>query len=598
MQENDVQINDVECLRNDFLKLGLIQAYEAFLTFMRFPNQNNAERVLESIPPELEPLTQTELNAALALYSEDKRQYEYLYSYGQVIIWDEVLNTYKTILHQIAIIDSISLSPDCSNYTLVLDELKQLLTPYAQMQIALSDLESVLGVDRFLDRISEDTFAVLTSLLQDAKHKIEDKSKQFKTQAQIRYSTTNVYTALAHSLIQANENNQVCDLISSGKDQVLLLVIDGLGFCQYLWNKGIDSKHQNYTFKENVFSWLSKNNLLREMILGSSFVTDTGAGLANIFLGKKASSTGVFASKIRNETAGTPYIETKRINRSLFDSLFSCPNSITDVLATFNKESTIYYCSRYQDPPSGFSSHLFESAEVIPILPAERVFSIVLDDIFCGKTSGLQVVYLTGIDNNGHTTGAYSAFEKQEHLKMDSLLRNFLIELAYFRPELFDGKRSIMITADHGMYESSKKMISRQDIISSLNYAGIRNIKLIENNRALLFYNEGYSDTEYVATVLRDYFRTHKFDVDVQTAADKGFYECLCSEDNDDKRPSIIARIIGEGLFFSRPDISEHLLHYGGHGGYSVDEVFVPLIEIPLNSRLLAHINTRFLSKK
>lgn len=62
--------------------------------------------------------------------------------------------------------------------------------------------------------------------------------------------------------------------------------------------------------------------------------------------------------------------------------------------------------------------------------------------------------------------------------------------------------------------------------------------------------------------------------------------------------PDIVARFVGEGLFYSNPQANEHLLHFGGHGGYSVDEVFVPLIEVNLNNELLEKIKKRFLSRK
>ena len=193
--------------------------------------------------------------------------------------------------------------------------------------------------------------------------------------------------------------------------------------------------------------------------------------------------------------------------------------------------------------------------------------------------------------------GAYSSFEKQEHIRIDYLLRNFLIELAFKLPELFDGHRSIYITADHGMFESSKIMVPRQEIINYLNSCGARNVRLVENNRAMLFYNEGQADTEEISILLKDYFRSKNLQIDVQTAKDKEFSGCLGTDTTSSALPDIIARFVGEGLFYSNPNANGHLLHFGGHGGYSVDEVFVPLLEIPLDSELLRCINNRFLSK-
>ena len=331
--------------------------------------------------------------------------------------------------------------------------------PYTKMQIALSDLEETLGVDRFLDRVSEGSFTVLKELLYCAKELVERKTEKYKEQFQSIYNTTNIAAIIAHSLIRMDEDNPVCDQLIGGNEQVILFVVDGFGFCQYLWNRGIDSKQQSFTFRENLFDWLSRNYLSKELVLGSSFVTNTGAGLAQIYLGQPSSATGIIASKIKKKNSAPQYLETKRMDNNQFISTFTCPNSITDIVSTYRTTPIVYYCSKYTDSLSGFSRSIFKSADVKPVLPSERVFSVVLEDMQNGQTEGLQIVYLTSIDNSGHTMGAYSGFERQEHKKIDLLLRNFIIELAYQMPELFNGRRSILLTADHGMYESSKRII-------------------------------------------------------------------------------------------------------------------------------------------
>ena len=108
-----------------------------------------------------------------------------------------------------------------------------------------------------------------------------------------------------------DEDNPVCDQLIGGNEQVILFVVDGFGFCQYLWNRGIDSKQQSFTFRENLFDWLSRNYLSKELVLGSSFVTNTGAGLAQIYLGQPSSATGIIASKIKKKNSAPQYLETK-----------------------------------------------------------------------------------------------------------------------------------------------------------------------------------------------------------------------------------------------------------------------------------------------
>lgn len=587
----------MEYLRNWLLQNNAIQLYEDILNYLGAPDCFDSQIIVDNAPTEIRVHIQNQLSEVMRLFATDKALYNSNYTYGQNIIWNEVLKAYRILEQQRSIIERVTLSPDVSNYASAMSELKKILHPYSKMQIALSDLEETLGVDRFLDRVSESTFAVLTAILDTTKKIVEKKTEKYKTVFQTEYNTTNVNKVIAHSLIRRNDDNQICDQFLSDNKQAILLLIDGFGFCQYLWNRGIDSNIESFTFRENLFSWLLKNKLSKEHILGSSFVTDTGAGLAQIYLGQKSGDTHIYASKIKSKGASAPYFETKRIDASQFDSLFSYTNSITDIVSTFWDTPVVYYCSRYQDPPSGFSKCIFKSADVKQVIPSERVFSMVLEDMLHGQTEGLQVLYLTSIDNSGHTMGAYSSFEKQEHIRIDYLLRNFLIELAFKFPELFDGHRCIYITADHGMFESSKIMIPRQEIINYLNSCGSRNVRLVENNRAMLFYNEGHTDTDEICQLLKDFFRSKNLLIDVQTAKDKGFSDCLGTDTTSSTLPDIIARFVGDGLFYSNLNANEHLLHFGGHGGNSVDEVFVPLLEIPLNEELLRCINNRFLSK-
>ena len=588
----------MEKIRNWLLKNREIELYETILGFMREPDHYDIEDIISVVPIDITEDVHSFLSQIMHDFAKDRDQYHKKYTYGQTIIWETVLLTYKKLILQQSKIQAITLSERYNSYFKAVNDLKKLLTAYANMQDELSELEETLGVDRFLDRVSEDTFAVLTNIVRESKNVIECKTRNIKESFQMHWNTTNVFHVIGHSLIRRNDGNPICDSFSSECEQSLLFIIDGFGYCQYLWNNGIGSKDEYFTFNENIFKWLSDNSLSREMILGSSFVTDTGAGLAQLFLGQNSKETGVFASKLKDRESKYNFFETKRIGEQEYNNFFSCNNSITDIVTTFGQESRIYYCSRYQEPPSGFSKCLYKSAEVNQILPPERAFSIILDDFNNGMNKGLQIVYMTGIDNSGHTVGAYSSYERQEHKKIDGLIKNFIIELAFQNPELFDGKRNIYITADHGMYESSKIMINRKEILDSLFMAGIKKIKLVENNRAMLVYNEGTEQTDDIKKALIDYFASKKIDVDVQGIGDKGYDACINGNKHENIKPDIVARFVGEGLFYSNPHINNHLLHLGGHGGNSVDEVFVPMIEIPLSNELLEKIRDRFLSKK
>ena len=587
----------MENIRNYLLRSNDTDTYEKILEFLNEPQKDDILSISMCFQKEIQETVRNKLEEIYLQYKTNRTIYENEIRLGQAIIWQEVLVAYKSITNAINKISTFNLRPDTSIYSLASHEMSKLLSIYSEIQIALSNLERVLGVDRFLDRVSGSTFDVLEEMLSNAKRDIEEKAQKYKSDFQTLWNTTNINTLLRHKLIAQNTQNQICDLSSSNCEQVVLFVIDGFGFSQYLWNCGFEANKTNFTFNENIFSWLSHNNLSKENLLGSSFITDTAAGLAQIYLGQCSGETGIIASKIRMRNDATNFIHVKTISSNEFDSAFHYKNSITDLIALEGKQTKVYYCSKYSDQPSGFSKCIFKSAEIVPVLPPERVFSLLMDDIKLGNMDGLQIVYLTGIDNSGHTMGAYSNFERFEHQKIGYLFRNFLIELASDFTEMFDGKRSIIITADHGMFESSKKIISRTEISDFLYKQEIKRIKLVENNRAMLVYNEGYSDNDTIVQALQAFFDSKNLQIDIQSTVSNTFSACL-KDCKEEIKPDIIIRFVGEGLFYTNPQSNEHLIHFGGHGGSSVDEVFVPLIEIPLTKDLLNMIQKRFLSRK
>lgn len=587
----------MEKLRNYLLENELLDLYYSFLDAMRNPLVIKEDELIDACPEQIARMAEQEIKTLKTIFRTNKKEYEKQYTYGQIIIWELVLGAYKKLIKQKEIIEQMPIPTVSNSYVFSENEIKGLLLPYSKMQVILSELEEALGVDRYLDRICEDTFSVLYSLVAKSKIIVEEKSEKTKALFQEKWGNNNIADIIASSLIQRNNDNQVCDQFSSQNDQVLFLLIDGFGYCQYMWNSEIDTQNEHFTLKENVFRWLRDNQLIREHLLGSAFISDTGAGLAQIFLGQRSNETGIYASKFREIGDSKPFIQTKRIDSAAFSSYFSHHNSITEVIKLLGKDAEVFYCSKYSLPPSGFSKAIFSAADVKEVLPPERVFALILDRIIGGMQEGLQVVYLTGIDNSGHTMGAYSRFERMEHLKIDTLLKNFLVELAISEPKLFDGKRSIILSADHGMFESSSIMVNRNDILNHLNREGIFGVKIVENNRALLMYNEGVSSTDDIKNALQKFFARYSLLVDIEGENDSGFVKYFSLEDHLMIRPDIVVRFVGKGLFYSNINTNEHLFHFGGHGGYSVDEVFVPVLEIPLNQTLLESITSRFLNR-
>lgn len=588
-------------IRNQLLKDEQIDVYQYLLDFMRNPSNATFHDLLDKSPKKWQDSLQQFGSQILDIQNTDKFAFNQRITLGQVVIWQEILIAYRSIRKLGESIEHATIYPDCTKYAQLLSELTSFLGLYADMQAVLTRLESTLGVDRFLDRVGDGTFDILNQTINKYKRMVEARCESYKFAFQKQWNTTQVFNVISHKLLKKNLDNPICDMVCGDQQQVILLLVDGFGYCQYLWHKRIDSDRQSFSFKENIFQWLADNGFAKELMLGSPYVSDTGAGLAQILTGRTSRETAILASKVYQRNRNLNFHATKTMNSNDFDQMFHAHyNSIIDILLAFDKPAEVYYCSRYSTPVSGFSRFLYRFAEVKEIIPSERVFSVLESDIDLGHTTGLQLVYLTNIDNSGHTMGAYSGFEKYEHQKLNALFRNFLIELGINHPELFDGKRSIMMTADHGMYESSKKIVNRHQLTQLLRINGFQNFNMVENNRAMFLYLEESSQIGRIVCILRDYFQENQLEVDVTNLADVEYNVCFADCDDVKQQliaPDVVMRFIGAGLFYTNPHINNHLLHFGGHGGYSIDEVFVPLIDICLDAKLLDALKRRFMSR-
>ena len=170
----------MEYLRNWLLQNGETQLYESILNYFSAPDRFDIQAIVDSAPENIRAHLQKQLDEAIRLFATEKTVYQANYTYGQIIVWNEVLKAYRILEQQKSIIEKAILSPDVSNYAVAMSEVKKILFPYSRMQIALSDLEETLGVDRFLDRVSEGTFLVLKSILDETKRIVEKKTEKHK----------------------------------------------------------------------------------------------------------------------------------------------------------------------------------------------------------------------------------------------------------------------------------------------------------------------------------------------------------------------------------------------------------------------------------
>jgi len=588
------QLKDV---RNKLLENNLVNEYKSIMNFFEKPDEYTAENIINSLPAILKEETSKALDEIINIYECELSKYRDEILYGQRLIWSQVFMCYEVLYKARNKMSKYNLTIYKDDYLAANIEIKKIFACYSEVQIEMSKFEDTLGVDRYLDTLCNSDIKPLEKILSEIKAEFETKINPYKEIFVKKWSTTNIAPLITHELIRYDGNNQICTLFECNKKKTVLFVIDGFGYAQYQWHKSMNRDIVNYTYNENIFAWLDKVGCIKEYVLGSAYITDTGAGLAQIFTGKSAMETGIVSSKVGTKNSAS-FIETKKIDVCEFKNIFHSENSsITELVKIFDKKSKVFYGSRYGSNVSGFSDFIFKGAEVTEILPPERMFEILKDELEQDE-EGLNVVYLTGIDNSGHTMGAYSKFEKFEHEKFNMLLRNFLIEMAIENQEYFDGKTTFIITADHGMAESSKLMISRKILKDRFYCANIRGVSFVENNRAMLIYGLSSADYTKAKNTLIDFFDELNVDADILTKGTEEYTKWYCIDVNNhisNMAPDIVIRLISNGLFYSK-ETSHRLLHYGGHGGASAGELFVPLLQITLDDKLLKNIQNRFVN--
>lgn len=587
---------DIKLLKRIVFNNFELELAEMISSFFSIPNKSKIEEIVFN--PTLRKY-KNEITGLLGdiyiLYCEDRKEYSRVYLNGQKIVWDTLLECIKKIKINSEVLSKkdIIFFPD--SYNKSCNEVNKICEIYSNSQLEISKYEDILGVDRYLDKVAIDDLALISSVIESQLSIINAKLNLYKDLFQNQWGLFNVKDILVHKLVKYDKNNEVCSLLSAKNNRVILFVIDGFGYLQYQWNKRLNKENHFLTYKENIFNWLSNAESLKEYILGSAFISDTAAGISQIFGGRKNKETGIISSKIMYEGK---ILNTKQLDKISFKNIFETDgNNVMQILSALNCKSKIYFCSKHNEEYLGFSDYCYRAADFESVVPQERVFSTLKDNF--EKDIRLHIVYMTSIDNSGHTMGAYSKFEKYEHEKINSLFRNFLIEIAMSNPEYFDGKTSILLTADHGMAESSNKMINWKDLDIYLKDNNYGKVKFVENNRALFCY---CNDKKFIASCaerINKYFQEMKMNVEICLKYDKTYMNFMCDQRHKSSilMPDIIIKLIDNGLFYSRELENKNTAHYAGHGGGSVNEVFVPLLEINLDEKLLKHINNRFIGK-
>lgn len=271
---------------------------------------------------------------------------------------------------------------------------------------------------------------ILHDFLRKIRNLCNDRIDETIIEFQLKWNISSIAKIIMKMLGNKIEENSITNSFNSNQDRVIFLLLDGFGYTQYLWHLSGIRERKSATYSMNLFEWLSQFEEFNDSrILASTLVTDTGSAISTIFSGELPSSSGIFASKMSN---GSRLVNVKQPkNNDLRTVAKKYPNTFLSNL-TGVRICVLDGAGGYNDRSfASFSELIYSNFERIPTTPSERIFIKILDKINGFSEKQLYIGYLPLIDTTGHSIGSFTSFESYEYEKLNILLVDFLLKLAY-----------------------------------------------------------------------------------------------------------------------------------------------------------------------
>jgi hypothetical protein len=397
---------------------------------------------------------------------------------------------------------------------------------------------------------------------------------------------------------KVQENSVTCNF-SNDQKRVIFILLDGVGYAQYLWYLEGVKNQKNAVFGINIFDWLSTFDEYQDrFILGSTLIPDTGSAIATIYSGKLPPRHGIYASNmyLGSTIDGKYSFDIKKTIGEVFDAFVeNCPDTFLSTLSGISIKILDGSGSRIKKKKNSFTKLIFDDYPREVIIPQDRLFKKIPKSIDNSVEKSLILGYYPLIDNTSHSIGAFTAFESNEYEKLNLLFVEMFLDFAKNHAEIFDGKTTILISADHGMFETSAKKITLNEIKQFIKDSTGLKPTIIVNTRSIFFFNIPLDRISEVKNLLIKFVEDKKILADVLTKNDEIIQKLLLSSERFLKSPNpdLVLLIEDEGIGVSN-DIDDELIFHGAHGGSSCEEVFVPLIQIRLTSHLRTEIMNHF----
>lgn len=523
-------------------------------------------------------------------YKRDKKEYFRICRNGQYVVWVTVFRCAENLIKIKNSLNSSDYSLRPSDYFGSCDIVKNYLNNLANAYKEIVILEKRMGIERYLATSSlKKDMELLHGILREVRAICNKKLEDFMKIFQIQWNLTSVSKAIKRSLDYDVNDDEISSSMIQHQERVIYLLLDGFGYTQYLWFLSGLKERKSQTFGINLFEWLkSYGEYQDKLILGSTLVTDTASAMSTIFSGELPLKTGVLASKIFD---GRRIVDIKRTEgNDILNLVKKYPDTFLNDMQ--DVDVLVLQGSSYvTGDKKSFSGMIYGDSKVDAIDPIDRIFKAIAEKIsFVNKQ--LIIAYLPLIDRTGHSIGAFTSFESYEYEKLNILLVDFLLDLAYNKKEIFDGKTKIIISADHGMFETSSNHVTLKEIKNEFYKHNIRPPMIAVNNRSLILYNVYKNSFDLSKRIMKELLLSKKISHKIFDGEDE-FSKYFVPLSNRYDTKTMVILFDSDGIALTR-DKNEILIHNGGHGGASCEEIFVPFITIELTSNLHSELINHF----
>ena len=602
-------IDYIQNVRHEFLnriikESASINDYSQIIEFFRASHPINPYQRIYEIQPTLNNdiflLSSNELQKKVILqlytyFEENPHEFNIICPEAQYIIWNEIFSCVENLMQikkeliNTQIQQKKNNFPDSCNFVHL--HLHRLARAYCQIVI----LENQLGIERYLATSGLDyDIKLIHSLVKDIRRESNEKLNSTKLEFQKQWNLTAISRIIRKLLGDEILDDSVTCNFPRDQNRVIFILIDGMGYAQYLWYREGIKNQKNATYGINIFEWLSQFDEYNDSyVLGSTLITDTGSAIASIYSGKLPSYHGIYASNMYN---GEESVNIKKIDGEKFDKFVEiCPDTFLSNLTNVEIKILDGSGSYTKKNKNSFTKFIFADFPRDRIVPENRLFKKISHSIENVSNNLLILGYYPLIDNTSHSIGSFTSFESSEYEKLNIMLVDMLIDLAKNQPFVFDGKTTILISADHGMFEISSKKITLSEIKKLFQEKMAIKTSITINARSIFIYKIPQHLIKKGIKLLNEFIEERDIIANIYSKNDEIIQDLLFSSERFGliPIPDIILLFEDEGIGVTN-DIDDTLIFHGSHGGSSCEEVFIPLIQIRLTEKLRSEIMDHF----